>query len=78
MIIPTDKLEEQTLVNLIEAFVMREGTDYGDYEVSLAQKVQQVHEQLRTGEVKLVFDASSESVNIMTAFQYQAWMMENT
>lgn len=77
MIIPIDQLEEETLFNLIEAFIMREGTDYGDYEVSLEQKVKQVHQQLLSGDVLVVFDAASESVNVMTTLQYQEWMMEN-
>ena len=50
---------------VIESFVLREGTDYGEKEFSLADKVARVHSQLRSGEAKIVFDPESESVTIV-------------
>ena len=38
MIIPWQDLAPETLDNLIESFVLREGTDYGEQERSLEQK----------------------------------------
>ena len=49
MIIPVDALEPDTLYSLAEAFVLREGTDYGEQEVELDVKVQQVLEKLNSG-----------------------------
>lgn len=65
MIIPWQELEVTTLENLIETFVLREGTDYGEQERSLAQKVADVRRQLERGEVVLVWSELHESVNIM-------------
>ncbi|MBM4251512.1 MAG: YheU family protein [Deltaproteobacteria bacterium] len=65
MQIPIDLLEQDTLRNVIENFITREGTDYGDHEVSLEAKINQVMRQLRSGTVILVFDAETESVNIV-------------
>ncbi|MCX8958894.1 YheU family protein [Erwinia psidii] len=65
MIIPWQDLETETLNNLIESFVLREGTDYGEHERSLAQKVNDVHLQLRNGEAVLVWSELHETVNIM-------------
>ncbi|MDF7648429.1 YheU family protein [Candidatus Pantoea formicae] len=65
MIIPWQELEVTTLENLIESFVLREGTDYGEQERSLAQKVADVRRQLERGEVVLVWSELHESVNIM-------------
>ncbi|MGK3112596.1 YheU family protein [Candidatus Pantoea formicae] len=65
MIIPWQELEVTTLENLIESFVLREGTDYGEQERSLAQKVSDVRRQLERGEVVLVWSELHESVNIM-------------
>ena len=73
MIIPAEYLSADALQGLIEAFITREGTDYGDYEVELGQKVQQIKHLLVTGDVVLVFDAATESANIMTKYQYQEW-----
>ncbi|MFK8256446.1 YheU family protein [Erwinia sp. AnSW2-5] len=65
MIIPWKDLDRETLDNLIESFVLREGTDYGEQERSLTQKVDDVRRQLNSGEVVLVWSELHESVNIM-------------
>ncbi|GAB3014327.1 YheU family protein [Bowmanella dokdonensis] len=69
MIIPFDQLDRQTLFNVIEAFVLREGTDYGEQEVSLEDKIQQVHGQLKRGEALLVYSELHETVNILSRDQ---------
>ena len=65
MIIPWQDLAPETLDNLIESFVLREGTDYGEQERSLEQKVNDVKRQLKSGDVVLVWSELHESVNIM-------------
>ncbi|MDA2943059.1 YheU family protein [Enterobacter cloacae] len=65
MIIPWQDLAHDTLDNLIESFVLREGTDYGEHERSLEQKVNDVKRQLKSGDVVLVWSELHETVNIM-------------
>ena len=65
MLIPWQEIESETLNNLIEHFVLREGTDYGAEEVSLSDKVAAVHRQLQRGEAVVVFSELHETVNIM-------------
>lgn len=65
IIIPWQDLDPETLDNLIESFVLREGTDYGEYERSLADKVADVKQQLKRGEAVLVWSELHETVNIM-------------
>ena len=65
MIIPWQDLAPDTLDNLIESFVLREGTDYGEHERSLEQKVNDVKCQLKSGDVVLVWSELHETVNIM-------------
>ena len=65
MIIPWQDLAPETLDNLIESFVLREGTDYGEHERSLEQKVNDVKRQLKSGDVVLVWSELHETVNIM-------------
>jgi len=65
MQVPHDMLAPETLRNLVESFVAREGTDYGEHEVSLDAKVRQVTRQLERGEAVLVFDEASETCNII-------------
>jgi uncharacterized protein YheU (UPF0270 family) len=75
MIISAEHLSQEALQGLIEAFITREGTDYGMHEVSLEDKVQQIKALLRTGDVLIIYDAGTESTTLMTQQQYQAWSM---
>jgi len=45
--------------------VLREGTDYGDREFSLDDKVSHVMRQLKRGEARIVFDLETDSVSIV-------------
>lgn len=71
MIIPAERLSADALHGLIEEFITREGTDYGLHEIALADKVDQVKQQLHRGEVVIVFDSLTESVTLMTQQDYQ-------
>ncbi|MGH1486113.1 MAG: YheU family protein [Cellvibrionaceae bacterium] len=73
MIIPSDRLSEDALQGLIEEFITREGTDYGAMEVDLPIKMDQVKQQLKTGEAVIVFESNTESINIMTKSQHSEW-----
>ncbi|ODS23100.1 hypothetical protein AB835_10605 [Candidatus Endobugula sertula] len=77
MIIPIEHLSKDVLINLIEEFITREGTDYGVYEVDLNEKVKQVKQQLMTKEALVVFDEATESVNVLTQQQYNEYLMEH-
>lgn len=70
MLIPWQSLSEETLTNLIEYFVLREGTDYGEQEISLADKVAQVRQQLQQGEVVIQYSELHESVTLLTREQW--------
>ena len=70
MIIPWQQLDETTLNNLIEYYVLREGTDYGEHEVSLDNKVEHVRQQLQSGDVVLVYSELHETVNLMSKQQF--------
>jgi hypothetical protein len=65
MIIPFDSIDEETLQSLVESFVLREGTDYGEVEISMQEKVEQIIEQLRSGEIVIEYSEEHESVNII-------------
>lgn len=65
MIVPHDQISPAALQGLIEEFITREGTDYGAEEFSLAQKVEQVQQQMERGDVVVVFDFTSESVSLL-------------
>ncbi|MBP1602862.1 MAG: YheU family protein [Acidobacteria bacterium] len=63
--VPHAQLAPEVLRRLIEEFVTRDGTDYGAIERTLAEKVAIVVRQLEAGEVAIVVDAESETVDIV-------------
>lgn len=71
MIIPYQQLSPETLLNIIESYVLQEGTDYGEHEVSLSDKVEDIKRQLNEGLVVLVYSELHETVNIMPANQFE-------
>lgn len=71
MRIPVEALDPDTLRNIAEAFVLREGTDYGDEEVSFENKVEQVLASLKRGDAVLVYSELHESVDIRPKDNWQ-------
>lgn len=64
MIVPWQDIAPETLENLISEFVLREGTDYGEVEVSLAHKIDQIKALLRSGDAVIVYSELHESIDI--------------
>jgi len=61
--IPADQLAPETLRNVIEEFVTRDGTDLVEAET----KIRSVEILLRRGEVEIWFDQATQSCNILPA-----------
>jgi len=64
--IPYSELSDDALIGVIRAFVLREGTDYGEREFTLEEKVANVRAQLESGDAQILFDPDSASVDIVT------------
>ena len=67
MNIPLDQLSQGALQSIIEAFVLREGTDYGHREVEFATKCASVQRQLEAGEAQICFDPETQTIDIRPA-----------
>ena len=65
MLIPYQDLDADTLQNLIEYFILREGTDYGEQELSLNEKSKKVLRQLKDGSIVIIYSELSESVTLI-------------
>jgi len=63
--VPWTDLAPETLRNLAEEFVTRDGTDYGATEKTLDEKVRGLMTQLRSGDAKIYFESESGSINIV-------------
>ena len=75
MIIPHQDLPPETLAAIIEGFVLQEGTEYGEEEISLTDKIEQVKQQLQQGNVVLVYSELHENVNILSKEHFQENMV---
>lgn len=71
LVIPQDQLSADTLNALIEAFVLREGTEYGEQDISLSDKVAQVKSQLEADQLVILYSELHESVDIITRQQWR-------
>lgn len=67
--VPFRQISAPALRNLVEAFVLREGTDYGEHEYSLDEKVAQVMRQLERGDAEVMFDPRTASAGIVVVKQ---------
>ena len=65
--VPYTELTADLLHAVVESYVLREGTDYGEKEFSLEDKVAHVISQLKRGDAQIVFDPESETVSIVRA-----------
>jgi len=52
--------------------VTRDGTDYGERERTLEEKVAQLHNQLRSGDLQILYDVDSEQWDVVARAQADA------
>jgi uncharacterized protein YheU (UPF0270 family) len=65
--VPHGDLSDDALRGVIESYVLREGTDYGERDVPHDSKVAEVRRQLERGEARIMFDPADSSVTIVAA-----------
>ncbi len=70
--IPHRRLSPEALRGVIEEFITREGTDYGEREYTLEEKVAQVEAALERSEAILLFDDESGRCHIATRREIEA------
>lgn len=66
MIIPHTELEPDTLRALLEDIVTRDGTDYGDTELSTEQKLQRALALLKSGKAVIVYSELHETCTLQS------------
>ena len=65
MKIPYTELSQEALLGVMDAFILREGTDYGHEEISIDQKRSRVLSMLQSGEAEIVFYQESDHIDIV-------------
>jgi uncharacterized protein YheU (UPF0270 family) len=70
VVVPYTELAGETMRAIIEAFVLREGTEYGSREFALEEKVAHVRSQLERGIAQIIYDPESQSIDIVPSTKY--------
>ncbi len=65
MKIPQQQLSAEALLGVVDAFILREGTDYGMHEFTLEEKRQRVLETLARGDAEIHFYSENEHLDIV-------------
>ncbi|WP_191600664.1 YheU family protein [Marinomonas algicola] len=72
-LIPHHSLEKETLNRILEEIVTRDGTDYGNYDLTLEEKVAEALALLSSKSAFLLFDTESETVKLLSKDQLQQY-----
>ncbi len=67
MIIPYHQLAPETLSAVVMELITREGTDYGEHAVPIAQQEQQLYAALKAKQCFIHFDSATETLGLVSA-----------
>jgi uncharacterized protein YheU (UPF0270 family) len=67
--VPPQRLEANVLQALLEEYASRDGTDYGERELSLEQKVGSLRGLMHRGELLILYDVDSEHWDLVPSAQ---------
>jgi uncharacterized protein YheU (UPF0270 family) len=67
--VPPQRLQTEVLLALLEEFATRDGTDYGEREFTLEQKVQRLQTQIEAGDLLILYDVDSEQWDLVPRSQ---------
>lgn len=63
--VPPQRLQAEVLEALLEEFASRDGTDYGERECSLEQKVAALYKQLQSRDLLILYETDGEHWDIL-------------
>ena len=67
--VPPDRLERPVLQALLEEYANRDGTDYGERELTQEDKVKRLQDQLDNSDLYIVYDLDSEQWDLVPSAQ---------
>jgi hypothetical protein len=76
VLVPFQRLGSEVLQALLEEYATRDGTDYGDRELTTQEKVDRLQSQLGAGDLQILYDADSEQWDLVQ--QDQAELLLNS
>lgn len=63
--IPLERINPEILRKMVEEFVTRDWSELADSEYTMAEKVDQVLQQLHDKRARIVYDSTTESWNVV-------------
>ena len=63
--VPPQRLEVEVLQALLEEYANRDGTDYGERELTQEDKVKRLRDQLSSSELHILYDLDSEQWDLV-------------
>jgi uncharacterized protein YheU (UPF0270 family) len=66
-------LSEEALENLIIDIITRQATDYGEYEMDIQIKKNQLKRKLHSGEAIIIFNTKEESCDIVRIEDFKSF-----
>ena len=76
VLVPFQRLKIEVLQALLEDYATRDGTDYGERELTTQEKVDRLQCQLGAGDLQILYDADSEQWDLVP--QAQAELLLNS
>lgn len=67
--VPAIRLGPEILQGLLEEYASRDGTDYGEVELTLEQKTGNLRRQLQQGDLLILFETESEQWDLVNTDQ---------
>lgn len=65
--VPPQRLQAEVLQALLEEYASRDGTDYGEQELSLAHKAGSLRRQIDQGELLILYEVEGEHWDLVPA-----------
>ena len=69
--VPISDISAEALTGLLEEYVSRDGTDYGEVEVTIDEKTKVLRKQLEEGELSILFDPETQELDIVMREQME-------
>lgn len=64
MIIPWQSINEETLINVVQSVILREGTDYGNHELSLQDKTEKLLREIKSNKAVIFWSELHQTLDI--------------
>jgi hypothetical protein len=65
-LVPFEQIPKDLLDKLLDSFISREGTDYGEIELTIEEKRDRLKSLLKQKEVFIAYDGESETFNLLS------------